>query len=493
MVEKFLEFDEYSWSYESSSIFKLKVTSSLLAIIECPEEYDLQLSDALTVMSSRQNACYLPVRSLLQSPANRSSSSYTSLTTICRPPLEREKRRKTQLRHSPHCYGTSMARNLSNEKHQLIQVDVRDNLGNTPLLSALDCCNEKLAKVLLRNGADPSLANAAGFTALHIICWKWPDSRDSVEMLFEIGEEKHQLVQVDARDNLGRTPLQWAVAGLGLNMIDALLDRGADLSNFTFPTASHFDEYSRAYQSMSIIKVKKTFEHLAVVECLQKRGYDLQPSDALTLMELFFKYELLEKSKNLELLLCRINKVSGGQIANSKSSSKMIPNSEIRDGMIYKTETPKGFFRGLLPTLLQIAPHAGLQFGTYELMKDIKFLPGNLPEDSHHHKRVSVINSLVAGCLAGLVAKTIVYPLDLARKRMQIQGFEHGRKGFGGFFRCSGLIHCLVLTVKQEGVAGLFKGLVPSQWKAALMTALHFTFYEQTLYFIRSTHPIDEK
>ncbi|KAL7299801.1 hypothetical protein TKK_0007545 [Trichogramma kaykai] len=161
--------------------------------------------------------------------------------------------------------------------------------------------------------------------------------------------------------------------------------------------------------------------------------------------------------------------------------------------MIYKTETPKGFFRGLLPTLLQIAPHAGLQFGTYELMKDIKFLPGNLPEDSHHHKRVSVINSLVAGCLAGLVAKTIVYPLDLARKRMQIQGFEHGRKGFGGFFRCSGLIHCLVLTVKQEGVAGLFKGLVPSQWKAALMTALHFTFYEQTLYFIRSTHPIDEK
>ncbi|XP_058809047.1 mitochondrial thiamine pyrophosphate carrier [Phymastichus coffea] len=156
--------------------------------------------------------------------------------------------------------------------------------------------------------------------------------------------------------------------------------------------------------------------------------------------------------------------------------------------IIYKTESPKGFFRGLLPTLLQIAPHAGLQFGTYEIVKDIKFFEpdADIPEDHHHHKKIGIINTLVAGCLAGLVAKTIVYPLDLARKRLQIQGFEHGRKGFGNFFKCNGLVDCLVLTAKQEGVPGLFKGLGPSQFKAALMTALHFTFYEQTLYLIRS-------
>ena len=99
---------------------------------------------------------------------------------------------------------------------------------------------------------------------------------------------------------------------------------------------------------------------------------------------------------------------------------------------------------------------------------------------------------MVAGCLEGLVAKTIVYPLDLARKRLQIQGFEHGRKGFGGFFRCNGLLDCLILTTKQEGLPGLFKGLGPSQWKAALMTALHFTFYEQALNVIRSINETDE-
>lgn len=93
---------------------------------------------------------------------------------------------------------------------------------------------------------------------------------------------------------------------------------------------------------------------------------------------------------------------------------------------------------------------------------------------------------MVAGSAAGLVAKTMVYPLDLARKRLQIQGFEHGRKGFGKFFRCHGLIDCLVVSAKNEGAKGLFKGLWASQLKAAATTALHFTAYEQALILLNS-------
>jgi hypothetical protein len=44
---------------------------------------------------------------------------------------------------------------------------------------------------------------------------------------------------------------------------------------------------------------------------------------------------------------------------------------------------------------------------------------------------VSGMGSLVCGSLAGIGAKIFVYPLDVARKRLQIQGFQHGRKGFG--------------------------------------------------------------
>ncbi|XP_011311047.1 mitochondrial thiamine pyrophosphate carrier [Fopius arisanus] len=146
--------------------------------------------------------------------------------------------------------------------------------------------------------------------------------------------------------------------------------------------------------------------------------------------------------------------------------------------LILRTESLRGFYRGLSPTLIQIAPHTGLQFVFYDLLTDIY---KSITEGSS----TTVINSLIAGSVAGLLSKTAVYPLDLARKRLQIQGFEHGRVGFGSFFSCHGLLDCLMKTAKTEGLRALFKGLLPSQLKAAATTALHFTFYEQALVLLQ--------
>ena len=38
---------------------------------------------------------------------------------------------------------------------------------------------------------------------------------------------------------------------------------------------------------------------------------------------------------------------------------------------------------------------------------------------------------MLSGVLAGLAAKTAVYPLDVAKKRLQVQGFQQHRHGFG--------------------------------------------------------------
>lgn len=146
--------------------------------------------------------------------------------------------------------------------------------------------------------------------------------------------------------------------------------------------------------------------------------------------------------------------------------------------LILRQESPRVFFFGLLPTLLQIAPHTGLQFAFYGFFTDLykRYSPGT---DTNFY------NSMLSGSAAGLIAKTIVYPFDLARKRLQIQGFQHGRKGFGKHFRCNGLLDCLSMTVREEGVRGLFKGLIPSQVKAAVTSALHFTAYEQFLLLLK--------
>jgi len=45
--------------------------------------------------------------------------------------------------------------------------------------------------------------------------------------------------------------------------------------------------------------------------------------------------------------------------------------------------------------------------------------------------------NLIAGSGAGLLAKAGIYPLDLAKKRLQVQGFEIARVKFGKVYICA--------------------------------------------------------
>jgi Mitochondrial carrier protein len=58
--------------------------------------------------------------------------------------------------------------------------------------------------------------------------------------------------------------------------------------------------------------------------------------------------------------------------------------------------------------------------------------------------------------VGGIVSKSAVYPLDLCKKRLQIQKFHNSRTTYGENFVCKGLMDCLKRTVKREGWAGEF-------------------------------------
>lgn len=83
------------------------------------------------------------------------------------------------------------------------------------------------------------------------------------------------------------------------------------------------------------------------------------------------------------------------------------------------------------------------------------------------------------GALTGLSARSTVYPLDVIKKRLQIQGFDRHHKTFGQHFTCNGVVHCFVETVQREGVRGLYKGISASVVKAMVTTALNFGIYDQ--------------
>ncbi|CAB0038935.1 unnamed protein product [Trichogramma brassicae] len=172
--------------------------------------------------------------------------------------------------------------------------------GDAPLHLALHHArNEKLTELLLRRGADPDLANDEGFAALHVIAWNGCDD-GSAELFLEACAKLGKPVRLDARDEKGRSPLQWAVARFMPNAIDALLDRGADLSSFRFPTEDYFGKRFKPPfgNHLENMEVRLAAGALDSLERLERRGYEPKPSDVLTIMKFFAKNNAFVTSAN---------------------------------------------------------------------------------------------------------------------------------------------------------------------------------------------------
>ncbi|XP_071450726.1 mitochondrial thiamine pyrophosphate carrier-like [Hetaerina americana] len=150
---------------------------------------------------------------------------------------------------------------------------------------------------------------------------------------------------------------------------------------------------------------------------------------------------------------------------------------------MYTTEGVGSFFRGLTPAVLQTAPLIGAQFGLYNFfIKTWGHCKWGSTNGGDKPLWSPIVGTLGSGALAGLASKTLVYPLDLIKKRLQIRGFEKSRESFGKVVVYKGLWDCLSSTVREEGLMSLYKGFSPSMLKAASTSAFHFAFYEFALY-----------
>ncbi|KAI9657199.1 MAG: mitochondrial thiamine pyrophosphate transporter [Trizodia sp. TS-e1964] len=137
---------------------------------------------------------------------------------------------------------------------------------------------------------------------------------------------------------------------------------------------------------------------------------------------------------------------------------------------IVQHEGPRGFFQGVGAGIAQIIPYMGLFFCCYEsLRRPMQYL--KLPYGS---------GDAAAGALASLIAKTGVFPLDLIRKRLQVQGPTREKyvyrnipvyKGIGKTFRD---------IVRIEGWRGLYRGLTVSLFKAAPASAITMWTFERS-------------
>ncbi|RCI15614.1 hypothetical protein L249_3435 [Ophiocordyceps polyrhachis-furcata BCC 54312] len=130
-----------------------------------------------------------------------------------------------------------------------------------------------------------------------------------------------------------------------------------------------------------------------------------------------------------------------------------------------------GFFRGLGPAWAQIVPFMGIFFVTYEALR-LPLAGLDLPLGS---------GDAVAGAAGSIVAKTTVFPLDLVRKRLQIQGPTRRQYAYGDMPEYSTALRAIRTIVQTEGLRGLYRGLPVSLIKAAPASAVTLWTYERSL------------
>lgn len=141
---------------------------------------------------------------------------------------------------------------------------------------------------------------------------------------------------------------------------------------------------------------------------------------------------------------------------------------------IIRNEGIRGLFRGIVPSVTAIAPNAAIQFGTYNfILERYKLL---MDVESVSRKTI-----LLAGTFSGIIAKSCIYPLDLTKKRLQIQEFQSHRTTFGKNISTSGMLDCFRKTFAEERFVGLYKGLTPAVIKSGMMSGLYFFFYEEVI------------
>jgi len=140
-------------------------------------------------------------------------------------------------------------------------------------------------------------------------------------------------------------------------------------------------------------------------------------------------------------------KVISGEVARYKGIGDCFSRVRSEQGFL-------AFWRGNLVNCLRYAPQQGSALAFNDLLNNL--FP-NYSSNTDFWKSFAV--KLTSGGLAGAVANTICYPFDFARTRL---ASDLG-KGKGQF---KGITDCIVTTVRNQGITGLYTG-----WTVTVMGA----------------------
>ncbi|KAI4336411.1 hypothetical protein L6164_014942 [Bauhinia variegata] len=133
---------------------------------------------------------------------------------------------------------------------------------------------------------------------------------------------------------------------------------------------------------------------------------------------------------------------------------------------IWQQDGLLGFFRGNGLNVVKVAPESAIKFYAYEMLKKAI---GNRHSQGNKSD-ISTGERLFAGGMAGAIAQTAVYPLDVIKTRLQTCASEGGKVPKLGTLTRDIWV--------QEGPRALYRGVIPSLLGIIPYAGIDLTAYE---------------
>ncbi|KAF1926696.1 mitochondrial carrier [Didymella exigua CBS 183.55] len=124
---------------------------------------------------------------------------------------------------------------------------------------------------------------------------------------------------------------------------------------------------------------------------------------------------------------------------------------------IIRTQSIRGLYRGLVPTILKQSSTQGVKMGSYNIIREFS---------RRHDVPQNEMTALVTGALAGTVTVYVTQPFDT------IKTWTQSARG-------EGTVNAFRTVVRQSGCTGLWSGSTSRVGRLAFSSSILYTVYEK--------------
>lgn len=137
----------------------------------------------------------------------------------------------------------------------------------------------------------------------------------------------------------------------------------------------------------------------------------------------------------------------------------------------YQTEGLASLWRGNTANVIRYFPTQALNFAFKDFFKSLFSVPKTAP----YLKKLGA--NVASGGAAGASSLVFVYSLDYARTRLANDAKSAAK---GGERQFNGLVDVYRKTIASDGIAGLYRGFIPSVVGIVVYRGLYFGMYDST-------------